>query len=506
MSDYFDGQRNTIIQMKGLIGKMTKDTIKKYLGGKRFWQQTLMLAIPIALQNLLTSSFLLVDTLMVGQLGDVALSSVGMAGQWSWLLNIVVFGICSGSSVFVAQYWGIKDIKGIHKITGIALTLAMIITALFLCFGFFAPQTVVWLFNKTPEVIDTGSKYLKIACFSYPGSVLGLLLGAILRSVEDVKLPMYSALFTAVLNGILDYCLIFGALGLPALGVEGAALATCISAWLGPIVILGISVAKKNILYMPIKELFGFDRTLVLQFVKTASPVVLNETLWGLGTFLYNVIFANLGHENYAAVTILKTIENIAYVFFIGMCNACCVMLGKNVGAGKIKEAIKDSRRFGVLIPFLGLVDGMAILAFRGKIIGIFNMQGQITQTTINTAMIISLMYAIELPIRNIPYAFIVGIFRSGGDTINGAKMDLISLWLIALPLTFILAYVVKAPFVVVYAAMYVGEDYLKCFMCIKHYISYKWIKPVTAEGRKELEVFMAERNAKKNSEMCAAK
>lgn len=485
---------------------MTRDTLKKYLGGKHFWKQTLMLALPIAFQNLLTSSFLLVDTLMVGQLGDVALSSVGMAGQWSWLLNIVVFGICSGSSVFVAQYWGVKDVKGIHKITGIALTLGMIITALFVCFGFFAPQTVVWIFNKNAEVISTGSSYLKIACFSYPGSVLGLLLGAILRSVEDVKLPMYSALFTAVLNGILDYCFIFGAFGLPAMGVKGAAIATCISAWLGPIIIIGLSIAKKNILYMPIKELFGFDKSLVLQFLKTASPVVLNETLWGLGTFLYNVIFANLGHENYAAVTILKTIENIAYVFFIGMCNACCVMLGKNVGAGKFKEAIRDSRRFGVIIPLLGLFVGINILIFRSKLIGLFNMQGQITQTTMNVAMIISMLYALELPIRNIPYAFIVGIFRSGGDTVNGAKMDLISLWIIALPLTFILAYVVKAPFVVVYAAMYVGEDYLKCFLCIRHYLSYKWIKPVTAEGKKELEAFMAERNAKGKKAVSYAK
>lgn len=473
---------------------MLQNKLTQYLGGKAFWKHTLMLALPIAFQNLLTSSFTLVDTLMVGQLGDVALSSVGMAGQWSWLLNIVVFGVCSGSAVFVSQYWGAKDIKGIHKITGIAVTIGLIITALFLLLGFFAPRFVVGLFNKDAEVVKTGSAYLKIACFSYPGTVLGAILGAVLRSVEDVKLPVYSALFTTILNAILDYCLIFGVFGFPAMGVQGAGLATCISAWAGPLIIIGISKVKKNILCAPVREIFSFDKKLLAEFAKTAAPVVFNESMWGLGTFLYNVIFANLGHENYAAVTILKTIENICYVFFVGMCNACCVMLGKSIGGGKIERAVKDSGRFGILIPLMGALVGSVVLIFHRQLVGLFNLGGNLTQTTVQVAAIIMIMYAIELPIRNIPYTFIVGIFRSGGDTVNGAKMDLISLWLIALPLTFILAYVVKVPFVFVFAAMYIGEDYIKTYMCIKHYKSLKWIKPVTKEGRENLDAYMKNR------------
>ena len=184
---------------------MNTDVIKKYLGGKRFWRQTLTLALPIAFQNLLTSSFVLVDTLMVGQLGDVALSAVGMAGQWSWLLNMLIIGICSGSAVFVSQYWGIKDTKGIHKITGLAVTVGLIFTSIFFFSGLFASEFIVGLFNKDAAVIENGSAYLKIACFSYPGTVLGALLGAILRSSENVKLPVFSALFTTIfLSAILS--------------------------------------------------------------------------------------------------------------------------------------------------------------------------------------------------------------------------------------------------------------------------------------------------------------
>lgn len=475
---------------------MNKHKLYDILGEKSFWKRALVLALPIALQNMLTSSFTLVDTLMVGQLGDIALSSVGMAGQWSWLLNMVVFGICSGSAVLVSQYWGVRDTKNIHKILGIAVTTGLLITAIFLLTGFFIPELVISIFNRTPEVVESGSAYLRIACFSYPGVVLGAILGAILRSCEDVKIPVYSAAFTTIANAFLDYAMIFGKFGFPEMGIEGAALATCISAWLGPVIIILVSVLKKNILRVPIKTFISLDRKMLKKFTKTSIPVVCNESLWGFGTVLYNVIFANLGHENFAAVTILKTVENLAFVFFIGLCNACCVMVGTSIGAGKIKRAVSDSKRFGIIIPLLGAFIGLIILLFREPIVGLFNMGGELTDKTVSAAKIILILYAVELPIRNISYTLIVGVFRSGGDTVSGAKIDVLTLWLVALPLTAILAFVVKAPFAVVFAAMYIGEDYLKSFMCIRLFISRRWLKPVTPEGKEGLLQYLSERKS----------
>ncbi len=474
---------------------MKKQTLTDIFGSRSFWKRALVLALPIAFQNMLTSSFTLVDTLMVGQLGDIALSAVGMAGQWSWLLNMVTFGICSGSAVLVAQYWGARDKDNIHKITGIAVAIGLIVTALFLLTGFLVPELVIKIFNRNAGVVEQGSAYLHIASFSYPGVVLGAILGAILRSTEEVKIPVYSAAFTTVANAFLDYALIFGKFGFPEMGIEGAALATCISAWLGPVTIVLISFLKKNILYAPFKALFGFNKAMLIKFTKTAAPVVCNESMWGLGTVLYNVIFANLGHENFAALTILKTIENLAFVFFIGLCNASSVMIGTSVGSGKVKHAVKDAKRFGFLIPFSGFIVGMIVLLLRNNLVTLFNLSGNLAETTVNVAKIIIIIYAIELPVRNIPYAFIVGIFRSGGDTVNGAKIDILSLWIVALPLTAILAFFVKAPFPVVFAAMYLGEDYLKVFLCIKLFMSRKWIQPVTDAGKKGLAEYMAENN-----------
>ncbi|MBQ3037778.1 MAG: hypothetical protein IJD30_01230, partial [Clostridia bacterium] len=187
----------------------------------------------------------------------------------------------------------------------------------------------------------------------------------------------------------------------------------------------------------------------------------------------------------------LKTIENLAYVFFIGMCNACCVIVGKEIGGGNIKRSVDDARRFAVTIPLLGIVIGAGIIVLRPYLIGLFNFSGELTEKTLYAAMTISLIYAIELAVKNISYTFIVGVFRSGGDTVNGAKIDIMSMWLVALPITAIAAFIIKLPFPVVFAISYLAEDYIKATMSIRHFISCKWIKPVTQQGRENLEIFI---------------
>nr|WP_283245428.1 MATE family efflux transporter [Congzhengia minquanensis] len=468
--------------------------LQKVLGGRRFWGSVLSLAIPIAVQNLLTSSFTLVDTLMVGQLGDVSLAAVGMAGQWSWFLNMVLFGICSGASVFFAQYFGDKNHGGIVKTYGIAVSSAFLVSLAFLVVGLSVPKGVISIFNRDAGVLDAGSRYLKIAVFSYPAIVLNMIACAVLRSTKRVKLPMYVAFFTTIANAFLDYGLIFGAFGLPEMGIEGAAVATVISSWSGPVIIyIVMAIQKDDIFFAPVREIFGFTRHMVADFYKKALPVILNESLWGLGTICYNIIFANLGYEYSAAVTILRTFENIAFAFFVGFNNAGCVMVGQDIGAGNIKRALKDARRFMIIVPLAGVVVGIFVLFFREQLIYIFNMGGKITEKTLSAAMGIMLVYAIEVPIRNIPYVIIVAIFRSGGDTKTGMKYDLICLWAISLPVTFIAAFVIKLPFVLVFACSYVFEDYLKSVLCLKHFFSKKWIKPVTETGRAALQEYMAE-------------
>lgn len=473
----------------------------KLFNDRGFWRTAFRLATPIALQNMLISSFTLADTLFVSQLGDVSLSAVGMIGQWGWLLNMILIGISSGASVFVAQYWGIKNIKRINMTCGIAVLSAILVSGIFTTVSLVSPELVINIFNNNPAVIDEGKRYLLIVCASYPAVAITNILSSVLRSVENVKLPMYVSFLTTVLNIFLDYGMIFGKFGFPAMGIKGAALATSISAWVGVLAILTVSIIKKNILYAPIKHTFGFRCKDIKEFYKKALPVIFNESMWGAGTFAFNIIFGHMGYEYFAAITILRSFENIAFVFFIGICNACCIMVGKSVGKGKIKRGVQDSKRFVLLVPMLALIVSVLIFTLRAQLIGIFNLNNNITQVTLDAAMTIMAIYAFEFTIRQMPYILIVGVFRSGGDTVTGVKFDLFCLWCLSLPATLISVYLLKVPFTVAFAVMYIFEDYAKTILCLRYYKSMKWIKPVTVEGKNGLKEFLHQKDVKNGAQ-----
>ena len=469
---------------------MTKININKNrlpiaLGSREFWRAMLALAIPIALQNMLSASFSLIDTLMVGQLGDIALSATGMAGQWSWLFGMALFGLSSGASVFVSQYFGDGNLKGIRRTVGISVSAGLVLSMIFLVTAALFPAQIVSIFNKNPQIITEGSSYLRLACISYPAMALTNILGAALRSVERPKLPMAVAGVCAVANVILNYFLIFPA----GLGVKGAAIATAISSWLGPILLIAFSVHEKNILFAPLRE-FSFGVKHLRAFFRKATPVMLNETMWGLGTVAYNVIFANMGHEEYAAITIVKTFENIAFCFFMGLCNACCVMIGKSVGAGELRHAVRDSKRFWILMPVTSVIIGTAIILLRAPLVSIFNLGSNISAYTVATAKQLLIIYAAWTLIRNFAYLAVVGIFRPGGDTTASMIIEIFALWCFAVPITFLAANVFGLPFLTVYAIMYLAEDLPKVIVFWLYYRSGRWIRPVTEAGKQALTEF----------------
>ena len=454
---------------------------------RTFWTTALRLALPVAVQNLLVSSFALVDTLMVGQLGDVPLSAIGMATQWAWFLNICAFGFCSGATVFYAQYWGVRDVKGIHRVHGTAMLAVLGISAVFTCICVFAPVRAISIFNRTPAVVAAGSAYLRIAGLSYIPQMAVSMIGALLRSTGRVKLPMVTACLTTALNITLDYGLIFGKLGLPELGIAGAAWATVISSWAGLAFVLAVSAAQRNILFGPVREFFDFRRDALAEYLQKTLPVVANEVAWGLGTVVLNLVYSNLGYEYFAAVTIVRTFENLAFALLIGLCSACAIMVGNSVGAGNIGYGVAHARRFVILEPACAIVLGGVLIAARHPMLRLFNTGGALSELTYSSAVIILILYSGHMITRNLPYITIVGVYRAGGDTSTGVKYDMGCLWLLSIPTTVICACVLRLPFPVVYALMLMSEDYVKTFLCLRHFYSWRWLRPVTAEGRTAL-------------------
>ena len=459
-----------------------------------FWRVTLSLAIPVALQQLLTASFSLVDTLMVSQLGVFPLAAVGMAGQFTMLFNMGLFGFCSAAGVFCSQFWGAKDQDGIHRSCGMSLLCAMLSTMIFLCLGAFSPEFVMGFLTKDSAIVELGSAYLRIAVWSYPALCLSAVFSSVLRSCEQVKVPMTVSCISAVLNGICNYVFIFGKFGFPEMGIEGAALATVASAWCAPVLLCIISLFQKNILCVSPLRWFAFRLAHIKTYLSKALPVAMNETLWGFGTFILTAIFTNYSTEGYAARTILGTFENMCFVFFVGLCNAACIMIGKSVGEGKTQRAVDDAKRFALLVPVFGLVLGIFIALFRTQLVQIFNLGENISQTVLDLAGWLMLIYAFHMPVRNVPYIQVVGIFRSGGETFKGTIYDFVCLWLISIPTTFLSAFVFHLPFPLVFLIMFVSEDYLKCFLCLRYFFTMKWIKPVTEEGKAGLAEWLAQR------------
>lgn len=448
---------------------------KNRLGDAAFWKPAIRLGFPVALQNLLTSSFNLIDTLMLGRLGDVAVASVGMAGQWSWLLSIFFYGVSSGGAVFLSQYWGAKDFQGIRRTYGILATGCVTISLMMLCIAVLAPGLVLGLFSSDPEAIETGAGYLRIAGFSYVALAINQVFSTVLRSTEEVKLPLVGSLFGVLGNTVLNYTLIFGKLGMPALGVRGAAIATVISAWIGPIFIFLVSLTRKNLLICKLSELFSFNRAFVLKFIRVSLPALLNEGLWALGTMGYNMVYGRIGTMQYAALTIFRTVDSMFFAFYAGLCHACGVLVGREIGAGRTEESVSYANRFTFVMPLFTVLLSVLMISTRGLFLTLFDVSPEVARM----AKSVLLLYALEMPIRNIPYITICGVFRPGGDTRIGVVYDIVSVWCIALPLTILAGLVLRLDFLIVVAVMLISEDWLKAWLCVRRLKSRKWIMPV---------------------------
>ncbi|HWQ06806.1 MAG TPA: MATE family efflux transporter [Feifaniaceae bacterium] len=443
---------------------------------RSFWRVVLPLALPIALQNLLMTSFRLVDTLMVGRLGDVSIAAVGLAGYASFLVELISFGMASGSAVFVAQYHGAENKDGILRTYGMMLLFMVPLGLLFTVGVGIFPQEVMKLFTDDAALIGEGARYLQFACISYFSLTLNMAFSTLLRCTEQVRIPMVTSGICAALNAVLNYIFIFGAFGIPAMGVAGAGLATAISSLLNPVLMLVLSAVKKTVIIAPLKKIFavrGFMKT----FWSRALPVLLNELFWSLSIIGINMVFGRMGTDNYAALTVERTIEGLVFVFFVGICNACNILVGKSIGAGKIEEGKAYARRFLLFTPLLGLMSGAVIALLSAPMIGLFDL----SDAASHTARLLLLIFALDAVVRYIPYVEVVGIFRGGGETRFGLLTDVVSQYVFILPAVILCGVVWKLPFLTTYIVMLLVDDVSKLIITIPFYKSMRWVKPIDA-------------------------
>ncbi|HZJ82200.1 MAG TPA: MATE family efflux transporter [Clostridia bacterium] len=441
------------------------------------YKRVLVLAAPIALQNIITMSVGLADNLMVGSLGELALSGVYVANQLQNLLHMLIIGLGTALTVLAIQYWGKKDINSIKALIGIALKLSVGAGLLFLLPALFFPEQILRLFSNEPEVIVESMKYMKIIRYTYIFFAITQVLIASMRCVEVVKVGMYLSIITFFTNVFFNWVFIFGNLGAPALGIEGAALATLIARMVElPLMILYVRFVDDK-LHIRFKELIHTNYSLFKDFFKYGFPIILGDIVWGLNLTVQGAIVGRLGSVALASVSIANVFFSLIGVGIYGTAGATSVIIGQTVGAGEYEKVKKYAKKLQILFLIIGVISGATLYFLKDYMLLLYNIS---EETVIMSKQLITVL-AITMVGTAYQMSTLTGIVRAGGSIYFVLINDLIFIWLIVIPSALIAAFVFHAPPVVVFACLK-SDQILKCAVAVVKVNRFKWIKNLTRD------------------------
>jgi len=447
-----------------------------------FYRWLVTLSAPIILQNLITTSLGFVDTFMVGLLGNAEMAAVNAANTPIFIIQIAMFGFQSGMTVLVSQYWGKRDMDSINRVMGAALWVITVFTTALAALLFFFPTAVMRFITPNPLLIDLGEEYLRIVGISYIFNGMSSVYMGVRRCIEDPQFGMKVMSVSMLLNTVLNYALIFGKLGAPALGITGAAVAT-LSSRLVEFLIVGFCALRSRRIPMRPALLLRPGRETWRSFARYSAPVVCNETLWSTGTSMMTVILGHMANSQdmLAAHALVGYIDRFATVVCFGLAAATAVIVGKEIGQGRSHSEIYSvSCALLFSSVLMGLLSGLAVLillptVFTPHLFPLF----ELSEGAAYAATCLVLVLACLLPIRSFDVANITGVLRAGGDVRIGALIDILPLWLAAVPVTALVALVLKLDVFWVCLAMHC-EPFVKTPIGLLRFRGRKWINDVT--------------------------
>ena len=407
--------------------------------------------MPIALQNLLTTTGSMVDTMMIASLGNTQVGAVGLCAQFSSLMFAGFWGFVGGGMLFFSQYWGAGDDDGINRSYGLTLTCMMSVGFLFCVLATLFPETVMRLYTDKPAIQAVGVEYLRIAGFSYPLMVFSMGMAALLRCTDRVRLPLYGSLTGVAVNIALNW-------------------------------------RSGHRYLLAFSRHFRWNRALVRSYFKKCFPILCNEILIGVGNMVINVVLGRQPEEAIAALAVFRTLEGLIIGFFAGFSSAASVLVGTQVGAGDPDTAFKRAWRLVYLCQgFIGLT-GALMTALHGPILHMMGMRGE--SFSIGFGLIA--IYAVAALIRMGNWTM-NDTFRAAGDATTGTVMEIIFMWVVVLPTVWLGGMVWHWPTLLVFACCYIDEP-IRYILMQRHLFSGKWIRPVTREGKAALVGWKPER------------
>ena len=442
-----------------------------------FLRHIAIIAVPVALQNLLTTTGSMVDTIMLAKLGEKAVGAVGLCAQFSSLMFAGYWGFVGGGMLFFSQYWGAKDDDGITRSYGLTLLFMLSVGLLFACLALFAPEFVMRVYTDKPEIQKIGVSYLRIVGLAYPLQVLAMAMSALLRSIEQVRIPLYGGIASVIANCFFNYLFIFGKFGLPRMGAAGAAIGTVMAGIVNLLVLVGFILYKKIPYVLEVSKHFRWSWMAVKKYLEKCFPIICNEVLIGVGNMLINVVLGRQTEQAIAAVAVFRTMEGLIIAFFSGFSNAASVLVGKEVGAGNHETAFQRAKRLVYLCSGIIGVACLTLILVHDPLLHAMGLSGE--SYRIGTAMLV--IYSVAALIRMGNWVQ-NDTYRSAGDAAFGSMLEITFMYLMVLPFVYLSNFYFHAPFLLVFAFCYVDEP-IRYIIMQRHLYSGKWIRPVSVPG-----------------------
>ena len=448
--------------------------MKKFFGNKVFYITTLSIALPIMAQQFVTSFVNLIDNIMIGSVGSLALTSVTVANRIYLIFNSTLFGICGAAGIFIAQYHGAHNKEKCQKILNINIVLSLIIACLFVVALLTIPQQLVEIFSSQPDVIHESLKYLQFAVLTYIPFAFSFTIMMAFRAVGTNKIQLVVGSITVAINTTLNYLLIFGNFGFPQLGVQGAAIATTVARFVEMFIYLFLLLKHKYLFTISLQDLFHIDLSLLKSLTRKAIPLTMNEIFYSLGLSIIFISYMRCSEDLISAISVVDTVMQIAYIIFGGLSSAVSILIGNRLGANQIEEAKSNAYKlitFGVMI---GISIGIIFIIIAPYIAIFYNVEDVIKETIVKLLSIKSCL----LPI----YVYNVCVFftlRAGGDAFSTMLLDSGFLWCAGVVISTVLSMFTNISLVLLYGIVE-SLDVIKLFVATYFLKKGKWAKNMT--------------------------
>lgn len=460
---------------------------REKLDWKVFFQAVVTIALPIAFQNFLSTTASMVDTIMIGSQGELSVAAVGICSQITSLFFSCYFGFAGGALLFFSQYWGADNSKGINRTFGLSLACMLVVALVFGGVAVSHPGFLLRIYTDKENIIAVGIPYIRIVGFAYPLQVMALIISFLMRSTERVKAPLVCSVLALLTNFVLNWILIYGRFGMPRMGAAGAAVGTLVSGMVNLAGLLLFLCRDKSAVTIRLRDMFSWGEGFSATYLKKCLPIICNELFYGIGQMLINIVIGHQTEAAIAAMAAFRVLEGFVFAFFGGLADASSVVVGKEVGAGNHMRGYQYVKGFALLCPAITFcITGVGFL-FNRPLLGLFGLGAE----AMYYGKYMILIYLAAGTIRTCNY-IMNSCYRAGGEAVFGTVLEIVCLFSISVPATWIAGMVLHLPFLAVFSFLYTDELIRLAFE-IWYTAGGKWVKPVTEEGRRALPAFREE-------------